>query len=142
MESVFETGSKPRRRGPHRHAAVRAVLFWGAPLASGSFPGSSALRSALLKMTDGNEAQLQRHQKLLWEGGTSESHLGPAAAALVWRTDCRRCQSRTASPQSPDKLPPLIFLAFDLESDVGSVDMSPGVDQEPMCFQWKPDPRA
>lgn len=40
-----------------------------------------------------------------------------------------------------DKLPSLILLVFDLETDVGSPHiMSEGPDYEPMCFQSSADP--
>lgn len=101
------------------------------PLSSDGFP----------KMTDGDGVQLQQRQELLCEGEIYDSHLGAsssgAGVADRLQTVSEPC---TESPQRPDKLLPLIFLAFDLESDVGCVAISPGVDQEPKCFQWKPDP--
>lgn len=50
-----------------------------------------------------------------------------AAAALVNPDGLQTVsEPRTESPQSPDKLPPLIFLAFDLETEAGSLHISPG----------------
>lgn len=97
--------------------------------------------SALLKMTDGNSVQLQLRQERLRDGEIYDFHLGASSSGAGVPDRLQTVSElRTESPQRPDKLPPLIFLAFDLESDVGSVDISPGVDQEPMCFQGKPDP--
>lgn len=86
---------------------------------------------ALLKMTDGNDVQLQRHQKPLCNGEIYDSHLGPgrlrssAGAGVLDRLQTVS-EPRTESPQSQDKLPPLIFLAFDLESEAGSLRISAG----------------
>lgn len=74
--------------------------------------------SALLKMTDGNSVQLQLRQERLRDGEIYDSHLGASSSGAGVPDRLQTVSElRTESPQRPDKLPPLIFLAFDLESE-------------------------
>lgn len=77
--------------------------------------------SAVPKMTDGNDVQLRQHQKLICNGKIYDIHLARRSFDARVPDGLQMMSGLcTESLQTLDKLPPLILLVFDLETDVGS----------------------